>query len=69
MYHNVFPYFVKNVPVPVDGFVGPPEGPGLLVDDLVDSGWTLTEVGRLLRRDGAGPIYPVALGSTSARAT
>jgi ATP-dependent DNA helicase RecQ len=47
----------------------PPEGPGLLVDDLVDSGWTLTEVGRLLRRDGSGPIYPVALGSTSARAT
>jgi ATP-dependent DNA helicase RecQ len=35
--------------------------PLLLVDDLVDTGWTLTVVARLLRRAGAGRIYPFAL--------
>jgi len=33
----------------------------LLVDDLVDTGWTFTVVARLLRRAGAGRIYPFAL--------
>ncbi|MFC1552781.1 enolase C-terminal domain-like protein [Candidatus Latescibacterota bacterium] len=28
----VFPYFIKNVPVPVDGFVTPPELPGLGIE-------------------------------------
>ena len=32
MYNNVFPYFVKNIPVPVDGYVSPPEGPGLGIE-------------------------------------
>lgn len=32
MYNNVFPYFIKNVPVPADGYVSPPEGPGLGVE-------------------------------------
>ncbi len=36
--------------------------PVLLVDDLVDTGWTFTVVARLLRRAGAGEIYPFALG-------
>ncbi len=42
-------------------------GPVVLVDDLVDSGWTLTEVGRVLRRSGAGPVYPVALAAWAGR--
>jgi len=33
----------------------------LLVDDLVDTGWTSTVVARLLRRAGAGRVYPFAL--------
>jgi ATP-dependent DNA helicase RecQ len=33
----------------------------LLVDDVVDSGWTCTVVARLLRRAGAGAVYPFAL--------
>jgi ATP-dependent DNA helicase RecQ len=37
------------------------DGPVLLVDDLVDSGWTLTMVARLLRRSGAPSVYPFAL--------
>ncbi|MEU4566631.1 DEAD/DEAH box helicase [Micromonospora sp. NPDC023956] len=36
-------------------------GPVLLVDDLVDSGWTLTLVARLLRRHGAPDVLPLAL--------
>jgi ATP-dependent DNA helicase RecQ len=35
--------------------------PVLLVDDLVDTGWTFTVVTRLLRRAGAGEVYPFAL--------
>ena len=41
-----------------------PVGPVFLVDDLVDSRWTLTEVGRILRQYGSGNVYPVALAST-----
>ena len=42
-----------------------PSGPVLLVDDLVDSRWTLTVVGRLLRLAGSGPVFPVALASAA----
>lgn len=46
--------------------VGIPSGPVLLVDDVVDSGWTMTVLAALLRRGGSGPVWPVALASTSA---
>jgi ATP-dependent DNA helicase RecQ len=36
-------------------------GPVLLVDDLVDSGWTMTVAARLLRRAGAPAVLPLAL--------
>ncbi|GAB3157775.1 DEAD/DEAH box helicase [Micromonospora sonneratiae] len=36
-------------------------GPVLLVDDLVDSGWTMTMVSRLLRQAGAPGVLPLAL--------
>ena len=38
----------------------------LLVDDVIDSGWTLTVLAALLRKAGSGPVYPVALASFSA---
>ena len=53
-----------------DAFTVPPEvsaelsaldGPVLLVDDLVDSGWTMTLAGRALRRAGAVAVLPFAL--------
>jgi ATP-dependent DNA helicase RecQ len=44
-----------------------PSGPVLLVDDQFVSGWTLTEIGRVLRRAGAGVVYPVALASSAGR--
>ncbi|MCW3493999.1 RecQ family ATP-dependent DNA helicase [Microbacterium sp. SSM24] len=37
--------------------------PILLIDDLVDSRWSLTVAGRLLRRAGAGPVLPFALAA------
>ena len=40
-------------------------GPVLLVDDVVDSAWTLTVVSMLLRRAGSGPVWPMALASAS----
>jgi ATP-dependent DNA helicase RecQ len=37
------------------------DGPVLLVDDLVDSGWTLTVAARAVRRAGAPAVLPLAL--------
>jgi ATP-dependent DNA helicase RecQ len=37
-------------------------GPVLLVDDLVDSRWTVTVAGRLLRTAGSDAVLPFALG-------
>jgi ATP-dependent DNA helicase RecQ len=39
-------------------------GPVLLVDDLVDSGWTLTVTARLLRQAGAPAVLPLTLALT-----
>lgn len=39
--------------------------PVLLVDDVVDSGWTFTVLAALLLQAGSGPVFPVALASTS----
>ena len=55
-----------------DRFTVPPDmaarlaslgGPVLLVDDLVDSRWTITIAGRLLLRAGAAAVLPFALAS------
>jgi ATP-dependent DNA helicase RecQ len=37
------------------------QGPVLLVDDLVDSRWTMTVAGRVLRRAGVDQVLPFAL--------
>lgn len=42
-----------------------PAGPVLLVDDMVDSRWTLTVAAWLLTAHGSGPIYPLALATTA----
>jgi ATP-dependent DNA helicase RecQ len=42
-------------------------GPVLLVDDLVDTRWTLTVAGSLLRTHGSGEVHPFALAVASAR--
>ena len=43
------------------------DGPVLLVDDIVDSGWTMTVAGWLLATHGSGPVHPFALAVASAR--
>ncbi len=43
------------------------KGPVLLVDDVVDSGWTLTLLAVMLRQHGSGPVHPFALAKASPR--
>jgi ATP-dependent DNA helicase RecQ len=38
-----------------------PAGPVLLIDDVIDTGWTMTVAARLLRRAGASAVLPFAL--------
>jgi len=40
-------------------------GPLLLVDDRVDTGWTLTVAARALRHAGAPAVLPLALATTT----
>ncbi|MBS3938664.1 MAG: RecQ family ATP-dependent DNA helicase [Peptococcaceae bacterium] len=37
----------------------------ILIDDMVDSKWTLTVCGYMLKKKGAGLIYPYAIASTA----
>ena len=41
-----------------------PGGPVILVDDMVDSRWTLTVSAWLLRKNGSGDVWPMALSQT-----
>ena len=47
-----------------DGIADAP-GPVLLVDDQIDTGWTLTVAAMLLARPGATGVLPLALAATS----
>lgn len=58
-YRNVATAFSVESPVP--------DGPVLLVDDVVDSRWTMTALARKLREAGSGPVIPFALADTSER--
>jgi len=44
-----------------------PDGPVLLVDDIIDSGWTLTMAGYLLRTHGSSLVYPFTLAQATQR--
>jgi len=46
-----------------------PQGPVLLIDDIVDSGWTLTIAGWLLRKKGSSVVHPFTLARATARKT
>ena len=51
----------------VNGILVKP-GSVFLVDDMVDSRWTFTVLAALLRQEGTGPVFPVALAmSTSSQ--
>jgi ATP-dependent DNA helicase RecQ len=42
-----------------------PDGPVLLVDDRIDSGWTMTIAARLVREAGASVVMPLVLAVTT----
>ncbi|MFC7613629.1 RecQ family ATP-dependent DNA helicase [Actinokineospora soli] len=46
-------------------FSGTAAGPVLLVDDRVDTGWTMTVAGTVLREAGADLVLPFALATTT----
>ena len=50
---------------PDSDVIGATSGPVLLVDDVTDSGWTLTMAARVLRRAGVSEVLPFALASVS----
>ncbi|WP_417440952.1 RecQ family ATP-dependent DNA helicase [Idiomarina sp.] len=56
---NLDGVFTINQPVP--------DTPVLLIDDIVDSGWTLTVIAALLQQAGSGIVYPSALSSSSVK--
>ena len=58
-YRNVLDSFKIRQPIP--------RGPVLLVDDIVDSRWTLTVIGGQLLSSGATLVYPLALADTCGR--
>ena len=41
------------------------KGNVLLIDDIIDSKWTLTVCGYLLRQAGADQVFPFALACSS----
>ncbi len=55
--HNLDGVFAIHKPVPNEAV--------LLVDDIVDSRWTLTVIAALLQQAGSGDVFPVALASSS----
>ncbi|HYV04179.1 MAG TPA: helicase-related protein, partial [Blastocatellia bacterium] len=59
----------RNVAGTLDTIDQIPSGPVLLIDDIVDSGWTLTLAGWLLRRKGSGLVHPFTLARATARKT
>lgn len=44
-----------------------PDGPVLLLDDIMDSGWSLTICAHLLRLAGVDPVHPFALALAKSR--
>lgn len=55
--NNVLEGFAVNIECPHE--------PVILIDDMVDSGWTFAVCGALLKRAGSGDVIPFALASTS----
>jgi ATP-dependent DNA helicase RecQ len=54
-----------TVPEPVGDAVARLGGPVLLVDDRVESGWTMTVAAKLVREAGAPAVLPFALAVTA----
>jgi ATP-dependent DNA helicase RecQ len=48
-----------------DALTSNPAGPVLLIDDQIDTGWTMTVAAKLLRDAGAPAVLPLALAVTT----
>ena len=59
----------RNVAGTLETIERVPSGAVLLVDDIIDSGWTLTLAGWLLRKKGSGVVHPFTLARATARKT
>ena len=57
----------RNVAGTLETIERVPTGSLLLIDDIVDSGWTLTLAGWLLRQKGIGVVHPFTLARATAR--
>ncbi len=53
------------LPEPVRTAVAGLDGPVLLIDDRIETGWTMTVAAKLLREAGAPAVLPLALAVTS----
>jgi ATP-dependent DNA helicase RecQ len=54
-----------TIPDELGAAVAASEGPVLLVDDQIDTGWTMTVAAALLRDAGAAAVLPLALATTA----
>jgi len=54
-----------QLPGPLAEAVASLGGPVLVIDDRVDSGWTMTVAARLLRQSGAARVLPLVLAATT----
>jgi ATP-dependent DNA helicase RecQ len=54
-----------TVPAEIRAGVAASDGPVLLVDDQIDTGWTMTVAAALLRDAGAHAVLPLALATTA----
>jgi ATP-dependent DNA helicase RecQ len=54
-----------RLPGPLAGAVASLGGPVLVIDDRIDSGWTMTVAARLLREAGAPGVLPLVLAATT----
>jgi ATP-dependent DNA helicase RecQ len=59
----------RNVAGTLEAIEQIPAGAALLIDDIIDSGWTLTLAGWLLRSKGSGVVHPFTLARATARKT
>ena len=57
----------RNVAGTLEAAERVPAGAVLLIDDIIDSGWTLTMAGWLLREKGSGVVHPFTLARATAR--
>jgi len=53
-----------TLPPPLQQAIAAQTAPILLVDDRIDTGWTMTVAARLLREAGAPAVLPLVLSTT-----